>query len=90
MATNLRLRPELEDALRLEAERSHRSQQDVIRAAIASYLKLGSEESELEAARRAYRQKLMPPRTPFRRSADLPTLSEGETTIDLLRREDRI
>jgi hypothetical protein len=44
MATNLRLRADAEAAVRAEAERSNRSQQDVIRAAIASYLHLDAAE----------------------------------------------
>lgn len=91
MATNLRLRPELEAAVRLEAQRSNRSQQDVIRAAIESYLQLDDgSESGLEAARRAYLQKVKPARTPFRRDADLLVLPDGLSSLDLLQREDRI
>lgn len=40
MATNLRLRPETEEALRLEAERTGRSQQEIIREALDLHLGL--------------------------------------------------
>lgn len=42
MATNLRLRPEAETALRKEAERTGRSQQDLIREALDRYLSIGT------------------------------------------------
>ena len=91
MATNLRLTPELEAALRLEAERSKRSQQEVIRAAIERYLGLDDgSESSLEATKRAYRQKVIPPRTPFRSSDDLLVLPEGMTSLELMQRGDRL
>lgn len=91
MATNLRLRPELEHAVRIEAERSNRSQQDVIRSAIESYLQLDDgSESSLEAARRVYRQKVRPARTPFRTTTERFVLPEGVTSLDLLQRNDRL
>lgn len=40
MATNLRLRPETERALKQRSERTGRSQQDLIRAALDEYLGL--------------------------------------------------
>jgi len=91
MATNLRLRPELEAAVRAEAERSKRSQQEVIRAAIESYLQLDDgSESSLAAARRAYAQRIRPARTPFMTTTDRIILPGGLSSLDLLQREDRI
>ncbi len=91
MATNLRLRPDAEAAVRTEAERSGRSQQDVIRDAIDRQLGLtpsGTAPDGLDtliasgAVRRA--------RTPFQRTTDRIPLPPGVTTIDLIGREERI
>lgn len=81
MATNLRLRPELEQALREEAERSKRSQQDVIRAALENYLRV---------AEASYQSRIRPPRTPFRRAEEFErlVLPQGMTSLDLLQRND--
>ncbi|GAA3730919.1 hypothetical protein GCM10022239_04400 [Leifsonia bigeumensis] len=90
MATNLRLRPEVETALRKEAERTGRSQQALIREALESFLGLapnkptGRTLDELIAAGIVH-----PPREPFRRAPRLAPLPEGVTTVDLLDREDR-
>lgn len=91
MATNLRLRSESADAVRREAKRSGRSQQDVIRAAIDTYLGVNppdrpAPELELLAADGAVRR----PRIPFRRAAHRIRLPSGVTTTDLLERVDRI
>lgn len=94
MATNLRLSPEAEEAVRAEARRSSRSQQEVIRAAINRYLSLtpeadsGQRENELEQliASGAVR----PPRTPYRRPRRRLRLPGGVTSADLLDRSDRI
>lgn len=102
MATNLRLRPEAVRALRAEAERTGRSQQDVLRAAVDSYLGidtgLGTEPvhrrdarggaSELDQLIAA--QLVRPPRSPYRRPARRLTLPRGVTTADLLDRDDRV
>lgn len=96
MATNLRLRPEAERALRDEAERSGRSQQEVIRAAIDTYLGLapagdrGDEREDVsELGLLVAARSVRPPRLPFRRPAHRLTLPPGVTTADLLDREDR-
>jgi predicted DNA-binding protein len=91
MAVNLRLDQEAEDALRAEAQRTGRSQQDLLREAVGQYLGLiptqgpANELDELIAA-----GKVMRPRTPFRNPEPLLTLPAGVTTADLLDRSDRI
>ena len=52
MATNLRLRPDAARALREAAERTNRSQQDLIREAVDLYLGLGQEQTDLDEARK--------------------------------------
>ena len=89
MATNLRLRPATEDALRAAAERTGRSQQDLIREAIDRYL-----EPELAPRHTDFDQLVaaglvIPSRTPYRRVENPITLPDGMTTADLLDREDR-
>lgn len=91
MATNLRLRPESEDAVRAEAQRSGRSQQEVIREAVDRYLGLAPDTSpsgELDSlvASGAVR----PPRVPYRRPRRRLPLSPGVTSADLLDRDERI
>ncbi len=50
MATNLRLRPDVVDALRDAAVRAGRSQQDLVREAIERYLGLAEAQSDLDRA----------------------------------------
>ncbi len=91
MATNLRLRSETEDALRAEAQRTGRSQQELIREAVDRYLGLvpdiavtGQEDPLLiSGAVRA-------PRVPYQRPRHRLTLPSGMTTADLLDRADRM
>lgn len=87
MATNLRLRREAEDAVRLEAERSGRSQQEVIREAIDRHLGL-STATALDGLVAA--GTVRPPRTPYRRAARRIALPAGSGSADLLDRSDRI
>jgi hypothetical protein len=86
VATNLRLRPETERALKLRSERTGRSQQDLIRAALDEYLGLvppaAQTLDELIAA-----GVVSPPRP--QRNAPRITLPLGVTTADLLDREER-
>ena len=91
MATNLRLRPDAESALRDEAERTGRSQQDLMRDAIDQYLGLAQRSDALPGTieQLIARGALIPPKTPFRRSSHRLKLPEGVTTLDLLDREDR-
>ncbi len=91
MATNLRLRRDAEEALRLEAERTGRSQQDVIREAIDRHLGLLPNKAlrgELDALIES--GMVRPPRTPYRRATKRITLPDGLTSADLLDRHDRI
>ncbi|SDT44294.1 ribbon-helix-helix protein, CopG family [Jiangella sp. DSM 45060] len=102
MATNLRLRPEAVAALRAEAERSGRSQQDVLRAAVDSYLGidtgLGAEpvhrreapEGAGELEQLVAARMVRPPRTPYRRPSRRLTLPSGVTSAELLDRDDRV
>jgi predicted transcriptional regulator len=91
MATNLRLRPETEAALRAEAERTGRSQQQLIREALDEYLKLrptalaSRSMDELIAA-----GVVRPAKVPFRRAHRLLELPDGVTSLDLLDRENRL
>lgn len=91
MATNLRLTPEVEQALRQEAERTGRSQQEVIREAIGRHLGLtagGSSHGELGVL--VSSGTVRPPRTPFRRAARRLVLPAGVSSTDLLDRGDRL
>jgi hypothetical protein len=87
----VQLRPDAEEALRAEAERSGRSEQDVIREAVDSYLGLqpkttgNSDLDDLIA-----RGLVKPPREPYRKAISRIKLLPGMTTEDLLDREDRI
>jgi hypothetical protein len=90
MATKLRLRPDAEEAVRVEAQRSGRSQQDVIRDAVDQYLGLrptttGNRDLDDLIARGLVRA----PREPYRKASKLIPLPPGVTTLDLLDREDR-
>ena len=84
MSTNLRLSTELADALRLAAARAGRSQQQIVREAIAKELGLLPDNTAMEKAVRAG---LVEPPEPFRDVA--PTLPAGTSSKDLLERDDR-
>jgi hypothetical protein len=91
MATNLRLRPDAEQAVRMEARRSGRSQQDVIREAVDRYLGLMPRDptaSELD--RLVVTGTVRPPRIPYRRPRRRLTLPSGVSTAELLDRGDRV
>ena len=91
MANNLRLRPELETALRDESARTGRSQQELIREAIKRYLgarEAGPIPGSLEDL--IARGVLIPARVPYRRPHRRIALPSGVTSLDLLDREDRI
>lgn len=89
MATNLRLRPEAESALRAAAVRSGRSQQELLRAAVDQYLGLTSPPDALPGSidDLIARGTLIPPATPYRRVE--PMFVDGKRTEDFLDREDR-
>jgi len=91
VATNLRLRPDAEAALRDRAARTGRSQQELIRAAVDRYLGLGAREvpqseSELLIAGGA----VLPARTPYRPGEKFVDLPSDVTTADLLDRDERV
>ena len=88
MATNLRLGAEAEAALRAEAERTGRSQQDILREAVGRYLGLIPSQAN-EADMLIIRGKVAPPRVPFRDVRPRLRLRPGEGSLDLLDRADR-
>ena len=99
MATNLRLRPDAEAALRAEAERSGRSQQEILRDAVDRYLDLaggdptggdaaGGDPTGGDALLRS--GALLPPRTRYRRVMPTTTLPAGTTSLELLDRDERL
>lgn len=77
MATNLRLRPDAEEAVRAEAARTGKSQQDVIREAVDRYLGLAPMSERLRSPRSAYRE------------PEPVALGERSST-ELLARDDRV
>lgn len=91
MATNLRLRLDAEEAVRAEAVRTGRSQQELIRAAVDQYLRLipvpppRTESETLLAA-----GIVLPARSAFRQLRELVSSPDGETSIDSLDRADRM
>lgn len=92
MAMNLRLRPEAAAALQAEAERTGRSQQDILRDAVDRHLHLVPDESgdrndreSAIAVRLAF-----PPRIAYRKVTPSLHLPKGMNSLDLLDRSDRI
>ncbi|MBK0868267.1 MULTISPECIES: ribbon-helix-helix protein, CopG family [unclassified Saccharopolyspora] len=91
MALNLRLRPEAEQALREEAERTGRSQQELLRAALDEFLGLSQPETpHHEWEHLIASGKVLPPRGAYRKVIPTKTLPEGQRSIDLLDRDDRL
>lgn len=93
MATNLRLRPDAEAALRAAAERSGRSQQDLIRDAVDAALGLGPTAAtapDTERARLLAQAGILGPRVPYRELVRLVTVPRHLGLDDLLAREDRV
>jgi hypothetical protein len=89
MATNLRLSPDAEAALRAEAERSGRSQQEILREALDRYLHLtGGDQSSGDALLRS--GALLPPRTRYQRVTPSTPLPAGMSSLDLLDRDERL
>ncbi|MGH3588401.1 MAG: hypothetical protein ACRDQ0_19015 [Pseudonocardia sp.] len=88
MAMNLRLRPDAEAALRSEAERSHRSQQEVLRDAVDRYLGLSrpdaATEDELVTS-----GKVRPPRVAYRKVTPSDDTASDTPSLTLLDRDDR-
>lgn len=92
MATNLRLNESAAAAVKAEARRSGRSQQDVIRAAVDKYLGLTSTSESAEERAKRFLAKAQPPEIPFRtipESEMLPLPPGVESSLELLDREDR-
>lgn len=90
MATNLRLRPTTEAALRAESERTGRSQQELIREALDQFLGLDKPAPRKDRIEELIAQGvLIAPRIPYRRAERLLELPEGVTSLDLLDRDDR-
>lgn len=87
MATNLRLSEAAAEAVRAEAKRTGRSQQDIIREAVDRYL--AAPERAAEPSRGSIRDTIIPPRMPFVSDTPRLQLPEGVTSLDLLDREDR-
>jgi len=88
---NLRLSPEAEDAVRREAERTGRSQQEVIREAIGRHLGLVTGESaRSELGMLVSTGTVRPPRAPSRKVVKRLRLPPGVTSADLLDRGDRV
>ena len=90
MATNLRLRPEAEEAVRTRAAHTGQSQQELIREAVDRYLGL----SETAAPRSTVEamiatQGVLPARTPYRELGEMAILQPGASTEDLLDRGER-
>jgi Ribbon-helix-helix protein, copG family len=91
MATNLRLSLEAEEAVRREAERTGRSQQEVIRAAVDRHLGLSPKDPPAgELAVLISAGSVRPPRTAYRRAGKRIVLPTGVTSAELLDRSDRI
>lgn len=77
--------------MRREAKRSGRSQQDVIRDAIARQLGVGTQNGGSDdLAALVATGAVRAPRTPPRRPAARLALAHGVDSMDLLDREDRI
>ena len=91
MATNLRLRPEAEQALRAAAARTGQSQQELIRKAVDRYLGLDKPSGPQSDSQALIAAGIVrPERSEFRQPDRLISLSDGLTTRDLLDRGDRI
>ncbi|WP_349903938.1 ribbon-helix-helix protein, CopG family [Parafrigoribacterium humi] len=90
MATNLRLKPAAESALRKESARTGRSQQDLIREALDRYLGLGIPRAAPSSIEQLMASgAVLPAREPYRRARRLITVPEGVDSLDLLDRGDR-
>jgi hypothetical protein len=94
VATNLRLHPDAQSALRDEAERTGRSQQDIIREALNRYLdravtphiRSGRRDRDEMVASGA----VLAPRTPYRRVTPSNVAHAGARSLELLGRSDRL
>jgi predicted transcriptional regulator len=90
MAMNLRLSPEVASALQAEAERTGKSQQEIIRDAVARHLHLLGGDVPLTDREQARAAGLVrPARVPYRKVIPRLKLPKGMDSLDLLDREDR-
>jgi hypothetical protein len=90
MAVNLRLTPEVASALQAEAERTGRSQQEILREAVSRHLHLVGDEpvgTDRNAARDA--QVVRPARIAYRKVTPRLRLPKDLNSLDLLDRGDR-
>jgi hypothetical protein len=88
---NLRLGAELASALQAESERTGRSQQEIIRDAVAQQLHLVGREAPLSVREQALASGLVrPARVPYRKVTPRLRLPDGMSSLDLLDREDRL
>ncbi len=90
MATNLRLDGDIERALRELSLATGRSQQDIMREAIATYLGIATRVDMTDAAIERRRAGLIPPKRPYSRPRTTLRLTGGVTSVDLIDREDRL
>lgn len=91
MAMNLRLDSDAEEAVRREAKRVGRSQQDVIREAVSRHLGITRGDSPRgELSMLVATGTVRAPRTPYQRVTKRLSLPPGVTSASLLDREDRI
>ncbi|WP_243859600.1 ribbon-helix-helix protein, CopG family [Amycolatopsis arida] len=86
---NLRLSPEAEAALRAEARRTGRSQQDILREAVNRHLGLVPEQQAPMTDPLFLTGKVSPPRIPYRRAHPRRRLEPGESSLDILDRQER-
>lgn len=88
MAMHLRLSPEIASALLAEAERTGRSQQEIVREAITRHLHLDDPSTtDRELARAA--QVVRPAQVAYRRVTPRLRLPKDTGILDLLDRDDR-
>jgi len=87
---NLRLRPDAEEAVRAEAKRTGRSQQEIIREAIDRFLMLRTQGASSDLEVLVASGMVRRPRLPYRRPRRRLTLPPGVTSAELLDRSDRV
>jgi hypothetical protein len=91
MAVNLRLTPEVASALQAESDRTGKSQQEILREAVARHLHLVGDEqmpvSDRDSARTAHL--VSPARVAYRKVAPRLRLPKGVDSLELLDRDDR-
>ncbi|WP_241996522.1 ribbon-helix-helix protein, CopG family [Kribbella antiqua] len=87
---NLRLPPEIASALQAEADRTGRSQQEIVREAIGRHLHLTEDETQTSDRERARAARtVQPARVAYRKVTPRLRLPKGTTSLELLDRDDR-